>query len=214
MNTSIDSLKTFISKDIIILIHGLMRKGRCMKRLGKYLLNKGYNVVIYDYKSTKYSITEHGKHLSDFIENLIAQNPTKSLHFITHSLGGIIAREALSKLLQIHLAQCKNLIMLAPPNKGSFAARICTKWFPFITSAIKPLAELSSSKEAYVHAVTTPPLVKIGIIAGRFDAKTPPATTSLPHQTDFILVNSAHTFIMNHSKTKQSIINFLQKGSF
>ena len=82
-----------------------------------------------------------------------------------------------------------------------------------ISSSIKPLAELSSDKSAYVHRVPVPK-VKMGIIAGRFDAKVPPSAAYLNEKTDLIVVNASHPFIMNHPKTKKLVLNFLEKGRF
>ncbi|VEB38835.1 lipase LipB [Legionella cherrii] len=133
--------------------------------------------------------------------------------FITHSLGGIITRQALSTWSQEQLKQIGCLIMLAPPNQGSKLAQLSSKIFPMFTSPIKPLAELSSEQTSYVHRVPVPN-IKIGIIAGRYDAKVPPESARLQGQNDPIIVNSNHTFIMNNAKTRQLIMSFLRTGSF
>ena len=136
------------------------------------------------------------------------------IHFVTHSLGGgIIVREALAKWSPNQLKHIGVLIMLAPPNQGSLLAKLSTKMFPLITSLIKPLAELSLEKGSYVHHVPVPH-IKMGIIAGRFDAKVPPSAAWLQGQTEPIVINSTHTFIMNHAKTKKLILTFLEKGTF
>lgn len=202
------------SNEVIVLVHGLIRSHKSMSRLGNYLSKKGYDVYLYHYPSTKYLINEHGLQFKYFVENLLQENPDKKFHFITHSLGGIIAREALSKISQQQLNKCGCLIMLAPPNQGSSLAKLCVKLIPFISTFIKPLAELSSKPDAYVHQIETPDKIKIGVIAGRFDAKTPPRVTYLSSQKDFLIINSTHTFIMNHPKARKAIITFLQKGIF
>ncbi|MBA3662208.1 MAG: alpha/beta fold hydrolase [Gammaproteobacteria bacterium] len=203
-----------MNNEIIVLIHGLMRSHRSMYRLESYLLKQGYETYSYHYPSTKYTISEHGVQFQSFIEGLLLANASKNLHFITHSLGGIIAREALSKLTPKKLNRCNSLIMLAPPNQGSLLAKLCLTITPFLSSFIKPLAELSCDHDAYVHQVGVPEQVKIGTIAGRFDAKVPPSATHMSRQNDFVIINSTHTFIMNHPKTRKVILNFLQSGNF
>lgn len=200
--------------EVVVLIHGLIRSHKSMHRLGQYLRRHGYEIVLYDYPSRKYSITEHGVRLNAYLAHLLSNHPTKKFHFVTHSLGGIIAREALSNITKEQLSRCEHLIMLAPPTHGSSLAQLFVKWFPFVSSFIKPLAELSSSKEAYVHQVAIPAGLNIGVIAGRFDAKTPPSVTHIEGQKDFIVINAAHTFIMNHPKGRKAILNFLRKTSF
>jgi hypothetical protein len=103
--------------------------------------------------------------------------------------------------------------MLAPPNQGSQLATLSVKILPMITSLIRPLGELTSDKASYVHHVPIPH-IKIGIIAGRFDAKVPPSSAYLKGQSAPIVINATHSFIMNHMKTKVLIMTFLKKGIF
>lgn len=200
------------NRELVVLIHGLMRTSLSMWPLKLYLKKQGYDVYSYSYPSMKYNIREHGIYLEQFIKTLLIQNPKVKINFITHSLGGIITREALSKLSKKQLARIGCLIMLAPPNQGARLAKLSSKMFPVLTSSIKPLAELSSDPNSYVHSVPVPD-IKIGIIAGQYDMKVPPDMARLG-QNNPMIVNSTHTFIMNNKKTKQLIMNFLKKGSF
>ncbi|WP_347251696.1 alpha/beta fold hydrolase [Legionella sp.] len=200
-------------REIIVLIHGLMRSSLSMASLKLYLKNQGYQVYSYSYPSTRYDIHEHGVFLYQFIESLLTENPGKKVHFITHSLGGIIIREALANLNQKQLTNIGYLIMLAPPNQGSSLAKLFIKTFPIVTPLIKPLAELSSDETAYVHRVPIPN-IKMGIIAGRYDAKVPPSAARLPGQIEPVVIDTNHAFIMNNPKTRQLILTFLEKGKF
>ncbi|WP_454781823.1 esterase/lipase family protein [Legionella sp. WA2022007384] len=201
------------NREIIVLIHGLMRTSLSMWPLKNYLTRQGYDVYSYSYPSPKYSIQEHGIYLSRFIKNLLEKNPGVKINFVTHSLGGIITREALATLSEKQLKNIGSLIMLAPPNQGSKLAKLSTTMFPMLTSPIKPLAELSSERSSYVHHVPVPN-IKMGIIAGRYDAKVPPECARLEGQNEPVIVNTNHTFIMNNSKTRQLIMSFLKKGTF
>lgn len=207
------SIKDKQPREVVVLIHGLMRSYWSMKPLNTYLESQGYQVYYYSYPSTKYTITEHAVYLSKFIQKVMANNPGAKVHFVTHSIGGIILREAVPKLNKEQFTHVGYLVMLAPPNQGSFLAKLSTKMFPMITSKIKPLSELSSEPNAYVHHVPVPK-IKMGIIAGRFDAKVPPSAARLEGQPEPVIVNSTHTFIMNHSKTRKLIMSFLRKGTF
>ncbi len=200
-------------RELIVLIHGLMRTSMSMTFLKSYLEHQGYQVYSYSYPSAKYTIRDHGLYLKNYIAHLIAENPGAKIHFITHSLGGIISREAIAFLTKNQLQHIGYLIMMAPPNQGSFLAKISTQFFPWFTSPIKPLAELSSDKNSYVHHVPVPN-IKMGIIAGRFDAKVPPSSAMLNETTDLVVINSTHTFIMSNFETEKLILNFLEKGTF
>ncbi|MDR3504054.1 MAG: alpha/beta hydrolase [Legionella sp.] len=207
------NLKTKHQKEIIILIHGLMRTSLSMRPLKSFLEDYGYQVHLYSYPSARYSIQQHGARLMHFVDDLIAKNPGIKINFITHSLGGIITREAVSKLKPKQVKQIGCLIMLAPPNQGSALAKLSTKIFPLFTSPIKPLAELSSEQSSYVHRVPVPK-IKMAIIAGRYDAKVPPEYARLNGQMEPIVINTNHMVIMNNSKVRELILQFLASGTF
>lgn len=203
-----------ITKDqkMVVLIHGLMRTELSMNQLRYFLERQGYQVYSYSYPSARGTIHEHALNLNLYVKTLIAKHPVNSIYFVTHSLGGIIARDALSLLPKQELKNIGGLIMLAPPSQGSALAKFSLKVFPLISYFIKPMSELSSDKTAKVHNIPIPP-VKIGIIAGRFDAKVPPASARIEGQAEPIVVNSTHTFIMNNAQTKEMVLHFLEKGS-
>jgi predicted alpha/beta hydrolase family esterase len=200
-------------REIVVLVHGLMRTSMSMGPLKIYLERHGYEAHVYSYPSPRHSIHEHAVRLHQYIEQLMAENPGVKVHFVTHSLGGIISREAVSNLSKKQFKNVGYLVMMAPPNQGSRLAKISTKIMPMISSAIKPLAELSSDQSAYVHHVPIPN-IKMGIIAGRFDAKVPPSYARLQGQAEPIVINTTHTFIMNNATAKKLIVTFLDKGTF
>lgn len=199
--------------EITVLVHGLMRTSLSMYPLRFFLERQGYQVYLYSYPSTRYTIHEHGIALNRYINKLLSQHPDSKINFVTHSLGGIIARDALAQLSESQLQHIGSLIMLAPPNQGSSLAKFSTRVFPFVSPVIKPLKELSSDRASYVHRVPVPK-VRIGIIAGRYDAKVAPVFARLQGQEAPVIVNSTHTFIMNNGQTKKLILHFLQKGTF
>lgn len=200
-------------RDVVVLVHGLLRTSASMYFLRRYLEQQGYVVYSYHYPSAKYGIHEHSRLLRRYVDERIRQHPHSRIHFVTHSMGGIVARDALAQLPPGQLRHINSLIMLAPPNQGSSLAKLTIRIFPVITSLIKPLAELSSDQNAYVHRVPVPK-VKTGIIAGYFDAKVPPSFARLPGQAEPVVVYSTHTFIMNNAQTRTLISRFLKNGTF
>lgn len=201
-------------RKIVVLVHGLLCSHRPLYFLGNYLSSQGYDIYLYRYPSTRYSIAEHGEQFRHYIQKLLKENPGNEISFVTHSLGGIVTREALCALSDEALSQCKHLIMLAPPTKGSMFAKLCLTCIPFASKWIKPLSELSCSIDAYVHQVAVPDKISTGVIAGRFDLTTPPSVTHIQGQKDFILLNATHTLILYHPDTKKAIANFLMRGNF
>ena len=200
-------------KEIVVLIHGLMRTAGSMNSLRVNLEHRGYTVYSYSYPSAKNSIHEHALNLKLFIKKLLLEHPGDTFYFITHSLGGIIARDALASLTVDELKHVGSLIMLAPPNQGSALAKLSLQVFPFIPYFIKPLAELSSEQNSYVHRVPIPK-VKMAIIAGQYDAKVPPEFARLKGVDEPMIVKTTHTFIMTNAQTQKLIIYFLEHGTF
>lgn len=198
----------------ILLVHGLIRSPKSMRRLANFLCKQGYDCYLYSYDSSKHTITAHSEHLLKNLLQLLNSHPDHTFSFITHSLGGILARDALSKMDPQYLSRFSKMVLLAPPNKGSRLASFAVKAFPFLAHWIKPLSELRDHPSAYVHRVQTPDSIEIGVIAARLDAKTPPKATKLEMQKDFLIITSTHTFIMNQPYARRAMVNFLEAGSF
>lgn len=196
------------SQKIVILVHGLMRTPASMFFLRTYLKKQGYQVYSYDYPSAKNTIHEHGLSLNRYLKKVLIEHPHTKIYLVTHSLGGIIARDALAQLPKKDLNQIGGLVMLAPPNQGSALAKLSLKCFPMMSYFVKPMTELSSDQNAYVHQVPVPK-VKIAIIAGRYDAKVPPQYARLNGEAAPFIVNSTHTFIMNNKEAKLYIKQFI-----
>lgn len=200
-------------REIVVLVHGLMRTPLSMWPLKYFLEKQGYKPYLYGYISSRYSLHEHSLMLKEYIEGIEKENPGKKIHFITHSMGGILVREAVSSLSNKQLSQIDSLVMLAPPNHGSAVAKYTVKILPVLTYFVKPLPELSSDSEAYVHRVPVPKM-KIGVIAGRYDAKVPVSSAYLHGASDLAVIDSTHSFIMMRPKAMRLVVSFLQKGSF
>jgi len=206
--------------EMIILIHGMGRTPFSMVMLDRYLKRQGYTTTSFSYSSTKYQIDTLSTKFADFLIETVENNPDKKLHIVTHSLGGIITREALVKIEDHKIPQSQNhqinigrIVMLAPPNKGSKAANFFSRVWP-IPNILKPMTELRNAKNSPINDVPIPKNVEIGIIAGRFDRKVTPEESHLHTENDHIVVNSGHTFIMNNRNVKIAVKNFLQTGHF
>ena len=102
--------------DYVVLLHGMHRTRISMKRLEWELKAAGYQVINKTYPSRNRPIEFIANvHLKGLLEQEIT-DPTRKVHFITHSLRGIVVRQF---FVDNQLPNLGRVVMLAPPNQGS-----------------------------------------------------------------------------------------------
>lgn len=107
----------------VVCLHGFMRDYRSMSPLGTNLSNAGFDVCVWDYPSRKYTIKEHAQRLLPILQAIAQAKPGIPIHFVSHSLGSLILRTTLNMPNCPIEAKIGNIVLLAPPNKGSALAR-------------------------------------------------------------------------------------------
>ena len=207
-------------KEKVILIHGLFLHGFIMKPIARYLIEKGYSPLLYDYPTMRHTVEDHGEMLADFLKRYFREGEengyTGKIHFVTHSMGGIILRKALSLLSPADRAKAGHIVMVAPPNKGSDVAKHSLQFLPFPAKYIKPLEGLSSGEDSYANKGVMPEEFRerLGIIGAESDLLVKREYTKLTVCKERIFLPGHHTPILFKKATFQAILSFLQKGSF
>lgn len=208
----------------LVLVHGLGRTARSMAPVARAAERRGYRVLNLAYASRTARVAELAEHVAHAIGEFAPEVP--ALHFVTHSLGGILIRAAVSAGI-LPLERVQRVVMLAPPNRGSEAADFVIR-FPLIARPIGPaLAELGVGDASY--PLRLPPLsFECGVIAGTRsvnpilsrtipgadDGKVAVARASVEGMRDFLAVPHSHPFIMRPRLVHEQIFHFLEYGSF
>lgn len=209
-----------------ILMHGLGRTRFSMQKLAKSLTQQGYQVVNFTYPSQRLPIAELSAQVIPKCLQACYDGSASHIHFVTHSMGGILLRH----YLQHHtIERLSNCVMLAPPNQGSELAEKLRRhaWYRYLNGpAGGQLGAGSDSVPLQLGTAGFP----LGIIAGnqsalwdRYFATLIPApndgkvtveSAKLDGMRDFLVVPCNHTSIMNNESVISQILYFLQFTRF
>lgn len=109
--------------ETVVCLHGFFRSYKCLIPLSNTLRSEGLDVYLWDYQSRKKTIEQHAEDLVGILNKIAIEKPGQPIHFVTHSLGGVIVRVAVSHPDCPEEAKMGKAILLAPPNQGSCLAR-------------------------------------------------------------------------------------------
>jgi pimeloyl-ACP methyl ester carboxylesterase len=113
----------FGQDESVVCLHGFFRFSKCMIPMANNLQHEGLQVYLWNYPSRKRTIEKHAEDLVETLQTLSLSHPGRPIHFVTHSMGGIILRSAVNHPKCPQEAKIGRAILLAPPNKGSVLAR-------------------------------------------------------------------------------------------
>ncbi len=209
--------------DYIIMVHGLGRSKFSMLEPSMFFRNKGYQVITFDYPSTEYKVQVLAeKYLKEAINKCKDKN--KEIHFLTHSLGGIIVRYYLNKN---DVENIGRVVMLSPPNNGSELVDIIGDFPSFRWRSGPAMQQLKTDNDSLPNLLG-PVKFETGIItgnrsysifaslmlSGKDDGKVSVESAKVENMKDFLIVNRTHTFIMNSDIVLKQAYNFIKYGRF
>ena len=218
------SSQPIYAEECVVLLHGLMRSTGSRNKLEKLLKQDGYHTVNLGYPSRDYPI-ETLAPLA--IEPALAEcrniNAEK-INFVTHSLGGILVREYVSKN---NIPELNRVVMLGPPNQGSEAVD-SLRDSPGFERLNGPAGEQLGTDRDSVPRRLGRVDFELGVIAGSNsinpilsqmvpgddDGKVSIEATKVAGMTDFIVVPASHPFLLIEKPVLLQVTYFLKNGLF
>lgn len=190
-----------------------------MRSLARRLLAEGYRVLNVDYPSRRLDLAGLAEWSHKPIESFLA-GQTDRVHFVGHSMGGLLIRYYLHAY---PLATLGRIVMLGTPNRGSEVADLLQRFPPY--RWIYGLAGQQLCTQA-VHV----PLSggEIGVVAGNFsidplcsliigqenDGKVAVVHTKPEEAHAHVVLRASHSFMPANKVVQTQVVHFLKEGRF
>ena len=214
------------TNEVVVTLHGLWRSVRAMQPLANYLHEQGYTTVNVPYASFRHDLVGLVDLVMEKIRPWIDEG--KRIHFVTHSLGGVVLKKLLDLLNQNDFEKVGRIVMLAPPHQGSEIV----DWLhhspmrPF-KGVLGPAGSFLSTKNMGQEDDVLRAGVTAAVIMGK-KSVLPFFKTLLDESNDgiisvdkgkllgvshFEVVDSDHTFIVSDRKIMEMTKSFIENGS-
>jgi pimeloyl-ACP methyl ester carboxylesterase len=205
-----------VNRPNLVLVHGLWFRAWCMRIISDRLQEDGFGTVRFSYSTTRKALGEGAAALHD----LCSRQPQGPVHFLGHSLGG---------LLILHMLNVTNwdrpgrIVFLGTPLCGSAVVRRVSTWpagEKLFGQAVEHLGEgvrnWPSERETGMVAGTRP--VGLGRATGRLavpnDGTVAVEETRNNNLTDRVELAVTHTGMLYSAEVVRQAAIFLREGHF
>jgi pimeloyl-ACP methyl ester carboxylesterase len=211
----------------VIVLHGIGHSRWNMYWVERALRKDGFEVINITYPSLRHDLNTLTAFLQGRLEKLGVWSRTGKIHFVTHSMGGLLTRHYLDIYrASIPADRLGRIVMLAPPHGGSEIADFLRDFPPYKWSFGPAGQELTTAAQ---RLNTARPYYDLGIIAGtrkwpyfianfiipgEHDGRVSVERTKLDGMKDHLTLPATHSFISWKPEVHSHIKHFLRNGSF
>ncbi|HLS81259.1 MAG TPA: alpha/beta hydrolase [Steroidobacter sp.] len=208
-----------MAEPTIILVHGLWMSGFELNVLRHRMESHSFRVAAFSYPSLSGAMADH---VASLIEFARAQQ-AEQVHFIGHSLGGLVILRALESTDDLPSGRA---VLLGTPLQGSRAAQSVARMLPFgkaiLGSAVNeecidcPPRRWSGRRDVGVIAGS----MKLGLgrlfahLETEHDGTVMVSETLLPGAKDHIVLAVTHTGMLFSAEVAEQAAHFLKHGAF
>ena|ERR1700757_135773 len=217
-------MKTHIGREGVVLLHGIGRTSRSMRKLERSLQQAGLATLNLTYASRKKPLEQLAEEIHPAISQF-SEAIHGPLHIVGHSMGGLLARVYVARYRPCRLGR---VVMLGTPNGGSEIADLLQDtllYRSYYGPAGLQLTTLPDDTLALLPPVDYP----VGIVAGT-RALNPIAwrcnlprpndgcvsieSSKLAGMADHIAIRATHVGLSRHRDAIRQTITFLSEGRF
>jgi pimeloyl-ACP methyl ester carboxylesterase len=212
-----------ISSGGVVLLHGIAMGSWTLKKLERALQRRGFATLNLDYASRKKPLEQLAEDIHAPVQ-AFASRLDGPLHFVGHSMGGLLARMYVAKYRPERLGR---VVLLGTPNGGSEIADLLERlaiyrWF--FGPAGAQLTTHPQDGLASLPALDYP----VGVVAGNLsiypsslfilprpnDGRVSVESAKLADMADHIVIRATHPWLTRHRAAIDQTIAFLSAGRF
>ena len=211
-------------RDGVVLLHGISRTLRSFRKMQASVEAAGYATLNVGYASRRKALEALAEDIHPAVERF-AEGLDGCVHFVCHSMGGLLARIYVARHRPKRLGR---VVMLGTPNGGSeIADRL--KHIGAYRAWFGPAGQqLGTQRDAAVVAMFPAVDYPVGIIAGNrsvypitsaflprpHDGRVSVENTRLDGMADHIIVETSHPWLVRNGPAIAQTIAFLRDGHF
>ena len=209
------------SPSCVVLVHGFCRRGGNMRYLARQLERRGYRTFSPSLPTTLQNVRTCSEALALALEKHFPEGSI--VHFVVHSMGGLIIREYLSRRVVEGLGR---VVLIGTPSGGTPQVSLLLRILPFSKKIFKALSDLREpgldvarplnvpAPEIGIIIGTRPDPVRKIFLSGEHDGLVQSQSARNVTVSDELTIPCIHERLHWRPDTAEAVALFLETGKF